>query len=88
MALGVPVVATAVGALPEVLDDAALLVPPGDPEALAEAIHAVLEDSDLAERLSVAGRARAAAFSWPAAIDTLVETYRDMLAGTGTVVRR
>ncbi len=88
MALGVPVVATATGALPEVLGDAALLVPAGDPAALAGAIGAVLDDAGLAERLAAAGRARVTAFSWPAAIDALVETYRDMLAGTRTASRQ
>jgi glycosyltransferase involved in cell wall biosynthesis len=87
MALGVPVVATAVGALPEVLGEAALLVPPGDPEALAAAIHTVLDDADVRERLSAAGRARIAAYSWPAAVDALVETYRDILAGAWTALR-
>jgi glycosyltransferase involved in cell wall biosynthesis len=88
MALGVPVVATATGALPEVLGDAALLVPAGDPAALAGAIGAVLDDAGLAGRLAAAGRARVTTFSWPATIDALVETYRDMLAGTRTASRR
>jgi glycosyltransferase involved in cell wall biosynthesis len=82
MAAGVPVVATAVGSLPEVLGNAALLVPPGDPAALAEALQAILDDTTLRGRLMAAGRERVAAYSWPAAVDALVETYRDMLAGT------
>src|SRR5581483_7384968 len=45
MRAGVPVVATAAGSLPEVLDDAALLVPAGDADALAEALaEAVVDD--------------------------------------------
>jgi alpha-1,3-rhamnosyl/mannosyltransferase len=78
MALGVPVVATSVGSLPEVLGDAALLVPPGDPDALVAALAQVLGDDALRGRLAAAGRDRVAAYSWPAAADALVATYRDL----------
>jgi len=78
MALGVPVVATEVGSLPEVLGDAAVLVPPGDPAALAAGVEQVLGDAGLRDRLITSGRRRVAAYSWPVAIDALVATYRDM----------
>jgi glycosyltransferase involved in cell wall biosynthesis len=57
---GVPVVASAVDGLPEVVGDAGVLVPPERPDALAEAILGLLADPD--ERAAVAerGRARAA----------------------------
>jgi glycosyltransferase involved in cell wall biosynthesis len=53
-ACGVPLVATAVGGMGEILDDEAdaLLVPHGDPRALGRAIERVLSDDDLAQRLS------------------------------------
>lgn len=60
LALGVPVVAYAAGALPEVLGDAGVLVPPGDVRALREAIARVLADAELRERMVAAGRRRAA----------------------------
>ena len=82
MALGVPVVATAVGSLPEVLGDAALLVPAGDPAALTAAIDRVLTDGALRDRLVASGRARAATFSWRATADALVETYRELVSST------
>ena len=44
MAAGRPVVATAVGGTPELLRDRGILVPPGDPAALASAIGALLAD--------------------------------------------
>ena len=56
---GRPVVSTAVGAVPEVLENErhALLVAPEDPEAIAAAVRRVVEDRALAERLVAAGRA-------------------------------
>jgi alpha-1,3-rhamnosyl/mannosyltransferase len=62
MAAGVPVVATRAGSIPEVVGDAALLVPPGDPEALAEGVRRVAADEALRARLVAAGRVRARSF--------------------------
>lgn len=61
-AAGVPVVASAAGALPEVSGGAARLVPAGDPDALAEAIARVATDEDLRARLIAAGKQRAREF--------------------------
>jgi len=77
MAAGVPVVATAVGAVPEVVGDAAVLVPPGDAEALAAALHEVLVDGDRADELRRRGRARVAAYDWDRTVDGLVALYRE-----------
>lgn len=58
MAVGVPVVATRTGAISELVEDGqtGLLVPPGDPLALAEAIARLAEDPDLVQRLVHAAR--------------------------------
>jgi glycosyltransferase involved in cell wall biosynthesis len=80
MGRGVPVVATTAGSLPEVLGDAAVLVPVGEPPALAAAIDRVLTDDLLRAGLVEAGRRRVEAFSWRAAGDALMGTYRDMVA--------
>ncbi len=80
MACGVPLVATTGGALPEVVGEdgvTGLLVPPGDPEALAMAIQRVLANPDLAWRLSAAGRRRVLErFTWKACASATAEHYR------------
>jgi glycosyltransferase involved in cell wall biosynthesis len=60
MAFGLPVVATNVGGLPEVVQDGVtgILVPPKDPNALADAVIRLLRDSDLRRRMGDAGRER------------------------------
>ncbi len=67
LALGVPVVATSVGALPEMLRDgeSALLVPPESPAALAVALVRALGDPELRSRLAGGGRRVAEQHSWP-----------------------
>jgi glycosyltransferase involved in cell wall biosynthesis len=65
MSCGAPVVTSRVSSLPEVGGDAVRYVDdPRDAEPLAEALHAVLEDRDLQERLRRDGLAQAARFSW------------------------
>jgi glycosyltransferase involved in cell wall biosynthesis len=68
LAVGVPVIATAVGGLPEMLTDgeSALLVPPESPEELARALRRLLGDDGLRARLAEGGRAIAHRHSWPA----------------------
>ncbi len=58
---GRPIVATDVGGVRDLTgDDAALLVPPGNPVALGQAVLAVLDDTGLGKRLSAAAESRAA----------------------------
>lgn len=61
MASGLPVVASRVGGLPEVVEDGVtgLLVPPDDTAALAEALVRILEDRHRAAQMGDAGRTRA-----------------------------
>jgi len=80
MRAGVPVVATAAGALPEVLGDAASIVPVGDADALAGALFEAVGDEPVRRRLIEAGHARAARYSWDRCADGLVALYRRSMA--------
>ena len=82
MAQGTPVVATSIGAVTEVCGDAALLVPPGDADALAAALATVLADDAVAARLAAAGRERLPLFSWDRTAADLGQLYRRLAAGT------
>ncbi len=75
MALGVPVVASNRGALPEVVGDAGLLVAPDDTRGLAAAIAAVLDDPARAAAMSARGLVHAAGFTWDAAAHALRSAY-------------
>jgi len=77
MAAGVPVVASAAGAVPEVVGDGAVLVPPRDVDALANALVSVLDDTALRTALVDKGRFRAAQFTWEACGAGLARLYSD-----------
>jgi len=83
MACGVPVVATTGGAVPEVVGtdgETGLLVPPGDPSALAAGIVRALDDPALRARLGAAGRERAlGTFTWHQSAVGTVEQWRILL---------
>ncbi|MFG2644070.1 glycosyltransferase family 4 protein [Streptomyces sp. NPDC048370] len=79
--LGVPLVATAVGGVPELVGDAAELVPWGDAPALAAAVRGLLEDTDRRMDLAAAGRVQAG--TWPTEDETIahVLSVYDELSG-------
>jgi glycosyltransferase involved in cell wall biosynthesis len=81
MALGVPLVGSDVGGIRQTAADgkAAVLVPPGDAVALAAALDSVLNDLDLASRLSEAGRIRSAGQEWGTASKRVLDIYRSAL---------
>jgi len=81
MRAGRPIVATGVGGIPEMVGDAALLVPSGDAGALAGAVTSVLEDRELAARLAEAARRRAEALpTEEQAVEQVVSVYRRLSA--------
>jgi glycosyltransferase involved in cell wall biosynthesis len=75
LACGTPLVTTDGSALAEIVADAALLVPPGDADALAGALTTVLDDDDLATRLRMAGPERASEYTWDRTVDLHLEAY-------------
>ena len=77
MALGVPVVISNRGALPEVAGDAGLIVPPDAPGAIADAIRRLLREDGLAEACVRRGLGRVATFSWSESAHTVWRLYAD-----------
>lgn len=79
---GVPIVASRVGGIPDAVgEEAALLVPPGDPDALAGAVDRVLAESALAKRLTDAGRRRAERYDWDHLADRVRVVYEAVARG-------
>jgi glycosyltransferase involved in cell wall biosynthesis len=84
MACAVPVVSTTGGALPEVVGNAGILVPPADHHALAKAIGSLCADHHLAQRLGRAGYERVTThFTWKAAAQKCVDVYRQVIDDYG-----
>jgi len=79
MACGTPVLTSSVSCMPEVADDAALLVDPSDDDALAAAMERLLDDRGLCERLRAAGLERSRRFTWEEAAARTLDTYRKAL---------
>jgi glycosyltransferase involved in cell wall biosynthesis len=75
MTVGVPVVASARGAVPEVLGDAGLLVEPDDPDGLADAMARLLFDERLAAQAAARGIRRSLIFDWRSSAEALRQAY-------------
>lgn len=80
MASGLPVVASRVGGVAEMVEPsgAGITVPPGDPAALADAIRQLASDAGLRQRMSVAGRKRATEFSWPTILPRYLKLFEEL----------
>ena len=87
MAAGLPIVATDIPGYRAVARDEreALLVPPGDPAALARATARLLDDRDLAGRLAGAGSRRAAEHDWSVVSDRMRRVYGAAWEGRGAI---
>jgi glycosyltransferase involved in cell wall biosynthesis len=87
MACEVPVVATRVGGIPEVVanGETGILVEPGDPSALADAILRVLGDDNLTQSMGKEGRRRVLAhFSWDQITNVLLGHYSEICGPQAT----
>jgi glycosyltransferase involved in cell wall biosynthesis len=80
MASGVPVVVADRGALPEVVGQAGRLVNPDDAAELAAALQAILASRDMRQRMSDAGRARAARFTWASTAEAMRGAWHQAIA--------
>jgi glycosyltransferase involved in cell wall biosynthesis len=78
MASGTPVITSDVSSLPEVVDDAAMLINPENVWDIARGIKEVLLDDDLRQTLIRRGREQAAKFSWERAAREVLEIYREV----------
>jgi len=79
MAAGAPVITSNVSSLPEVVGDAALLIDPMDPQAIADAMARVLGDPALRAELVRRGRERVKAFSWDRSAARTYEVYAELV---------
>jgi glycosyltransferase involved in cell wall biosynthesis len=84
MAHGTPVVASNVSSLPEVVGNAAVLVNPENVFEIMRALHRVLTDAALRERLKERGYQQVAKFSWDASVRRILEGYRQVVEGGHT----
>jgi glycosyltransferase involved in cell wall biosynthesis len=84
LACGVPVVSTNVGGVPYLVqhEKTALLVPPGDVDAMAKAVIRLIEDPDLADHLVASGLAEIEQYTWPNVREKLQSVYTDALMET------
>jgi len=80
MASGTPVITSNVSSLPEVVGDAALMIDPYEPSAIAEAMQRVLTDAALRADLRERGLARAREFSWERSIERVRQIYEEVAA--------
>jgi glycosyltransferase involved in cell wall biosynthesis len=82
LASGLPIVSTNVGGVPYLVTDGqtALLCPPGDDRAMADAALRLLADPALARALAEAGRAEAERYAWSRVRETLLSLYRECAA--------
>jgi len=83
MQAALPIVASKTGGIPEVIEDGVngMLVPPGDPEALARAIDRLLADRALACRLSEGAQERVKHYDWEVLAERVLVVYQGVTAG-------
>ena len=80
MASGVPLISTSGGALPEVVGDAGILVPPADSAAMAREIIFLLNNPDRRKKMAQAGIKRVdAIFNWSKAAGDMVDVYKEAI---------
>jgi len=81
MECGLPIVASNIGGIPDQVVNGlnGLLVPPRDPEALAEAIICLFKNKEMKKRMSNEGKLRAQRYSWPRIAEKIEKLYFNLL---------
>jgi glycosyltransferase involved in cell wall biosynthesis len=79
MASGTPVITSNVSSLPEVVGDAAVMIDPYEPAAIADAMRRVLTDAELRADLKRRGFARAREFSWERSVKRVRQIYGEVM---------
>src|SRR5712691_4638679 len=79
MATGTPIVTSNVSAMPEVVGPAALLVPPAETQAIADALVLLDQDETVRQRLIAAGYQQLERFSWRACAQATLAVYRELV---------
>jgi glycosyltransferase involved in cell wall biosynthesis len=80
MSLGAPVIASGLTSIPEIVDDAGLLVDPLSEKSISSAMHRLTLEEGLRERLKTLGMQRARCFSWENAARSVLGLYASLLA--------
>lgn len=80
MSCGVPVIASNVSSLPEVVGDSGLLIDPHDVEGLANAIEKLVDAPEIHQEISERALQRSATFTWPRCVEQTVDAYRTILS--------
>ena len=86
MHVGLPIVATGVGGIPEFVEDGVngILIAPEAPDQLMAGIERIVDDEELTAAMHLANRARAAEYSAAAMADRYEAIYRRILGQTAT----
>ncbi len=79
MACGIPVITSNTSSLPEVIDNAGIMVDPNDVNSLCEAMYNVLKDRELWHHMSNKGLERTKLFSWKETAKKVLEIYDEVL---------
>jgi glycosyltransferase involved in cell wall biosynthesis len=81
MAMGRPIIASRIGGLTDIIVDGqtGLLVPPGDPQALGEAIQSLLDDPEQRECMTMMARQRVLEFQAKSVVPRIEQVYREIL---------
>ena len=88
LASAIPVISTNVGGVPFLVEDGktALLVPPADPQAMANAVERLMEDRGLAAKLVENGLVLVQRYSWPSVRQSWLSAYRSLSGLPGMTI--